>query len=139
MKSSHTRQQGVVLVVSLILLLLLTVIAITAASTSSLQSRMAANAQDMNLAFQAAESGLTRWMAEFNISDAFDRSNLLGGQGTANIERIDEVRVENCNFGSLGPTGFVFTCYHLTSTSSAAAGSAAAQHQMGYLVREGQL
>lgn len=139
MKASSKNQQGVVLVVSLILLLLLTVIAITAASTSSLQSRMSANAQDMNIAFQAAESGLTRWMTEFNISDTFDRAMLLGGQGSANIERLDEVRVENCNYGSLSPTGFIFTCYHLTSTSSAADGTAAAQHQMGYLVREGQL
>lgn len=139
MKPSRKKQQGVVLVVSLILLLLLTVIAITAATSSSLQSRMAANAQDMNLAFQAAESGLTRWIAEFTITDAFDRADLLGVQGVAEIERMDEVVVENCNYGSLSPTGFTFTCYHLTSTSSAADGTAAAQHQMGYLVREGQL
>ncbi|WP_157718767.1 PilX N-terminal domain-containing pilus assembly protein [Pseudomonas pohangensis] len=143
MKPSHAKQKGVVLVVSLILLLLLTVIAITAATTSSLQSRMASNAQDMNLAFQSAESGLTRWMAEFNLSAAFDRALLFGSnngtQGSASIDRIDEVRAENCTYGSVGLTGFTFTCYHLTSTSSAGDGTSVAQHQMGYLVREGQL
>ena len=138
MKSSRKKQQGVVLVISLIILLLLTVLAITAATSSSLQSRMAANAQDMNLAFQSAESGLTRWITEFNISSGFDRTVLLGDQGAASIERMEELKVENCIYGSVSPTGFIFTCYHLTSTSSAADGSAAAQHQMGYLVREGQ-
>ncbi|MCH2342147.1 PilX N-terminal domain-containing pilus assembly protein [Pseudomonas sp. NPDC047963] len=51
-------QSGVVLVVSLILLLLLTILAITASTSSSLQERMAGNAQESNVAFQAAESAL---------------------------------------------------------------------------------
>lgn len=55
---SYPNQQGTVLIVSLILLLLLTILAITASSTASLQERMAANAQESNIAFQAAESGL---------------------------------------------------------------------------------
>lgn len=138
MKSLRERQQGFVLVVSLILLLILTILAIGAASSSSLQSRMAANAQDMNLAFQSAESGLTRWMSKFNTNQSFDRATLLGAQGDASIDSVDELKVENCNYGSLSPTGFLFTCYHLTSTSSAADGTAVAQHQIGYLVREGQ-
>jgi|GEM_PF-2676124 len=52
------QQSGVVLVVSLILLLLLTILAITASTSSSLQERMAGNAQESNVAFQAAESAL---------------------------------------------------------------------------------
>lgn len=51
-------QSGVVLAVSLILLLLLTILAITASTSSSLQERMAANAQESNVAFQASESAL---------------------------------------------------------------------------------
>jgi type IV pilus assembly protein PilX len=47
-----------VLAVSLILLLLLTILAITASTSSSLQERMAGNAQENNVAFQAAESAL---------------------------------------------------------------------------------
>ena len=53
----HT-QRGVVLVVSLMLLLVMTVIGVTAMQTTSLQERMAGNARDHNLAFQAAESGV---------------------------------------------------------------------------------
>jgi len=51
-------QSGAALVVSLIILLLLTVLAISASNTSSLQERMAFNAQENNIAFQTAESGL---------------------------------------------------------------------------------
>lgn len=52
------QQRGVVLAVSLILLLLLTILAITASTSSSLQERMAGNAQESNVAFQASESAL---------------------------------------------------------------------------------
>ncbi len=55
--SSH-RQQGAVLVVSLLLLLVLTVLALTASQSTRLQERMAGNARDTDLAFQAAEAGL---------------------------------------------------------------------------------
>jgi type IV pilus assembly protein PilX len=56
--SAPRRQRGVVLAVSLILLLLLTILAITASTSSSLQERMASNAQESNIAFQASESAL---------------------------------------------------------------------------------
>lgn len=82
MKSS---QQGTVLLVSLLLLLMLTVIAITAASQSNLQLRIASNAQQQNIAFQAAESGLQRWANEyFSRSDA--DPNLVGNIAVSNSE-----------------------------------------------------
>ncbi|NQD91985.1 hypothetical protein HP532_04875 [Pseudomonas sp. CrR25] len=58
MKHLARGQHGAALVVSLIILLLLTVLAISASNTSSLQERMAFNAQENNIAFQTAESGL---------------------------------------------------------------------------------
>lgn len=58
MKYLPQNQRGIVLVVSLIMLLLLTVLAITASTTATLQERMAFNAQENNVAFQTAESGL---------------------------------------------------------------------------------
>lgn len=67
----NTRQQGMVLLVSLVLLLMLTIIAITAASQSNLQLRISSNSQQQNVAFQAAESGLQRWANDyFSGSDA---------------------------------------------------------------------
>jgi type IV pilus assembly protein PilX len=46
------------MVVSLLLLLVMTVLALTASQTTTLQERMAGNARDTDLAFQAAEAGL---------------------------------------------------------------------------------
>lgn len=51
-------QKGAALIISLLILLVMTLIGITAVSTTSLEEKMAGNTRDLNLAFQAAESGL---------------------------------------------------------------------------------
>lgn len=55
-------QRGAALVTSLVILLVLTVLGLAAMRTSSLEERMAGNAQDALYAFQAAESGLNAAM-----------------------------------------------------------------------------
>lgn len=60
--NGYNKQNGIVLLVSLVLLLMLTIVAITAASQSNLQLRIASNSEQKNAAFQAAESGLQRWI-----------------------------------------------------------------------------
>jgi type IV pilus assembly protein PilX len=55
---SRKSQSGAVLIVSMLLLLVLTVLAIGASQTTRLEERMAWNARDTDLAFQAAEAGL---------------------------------------------------------------------------------
>jgi type IV pilus assembly protein PilX len=52
------RQRGAILVVSLLLLLVLSVLGITASQTTRMEERMAGNARDVELAFQAGEAGL---------------------------------------------------------------------------------
>ncbi len=52
------KQTGVVLIISLVMLILLTLIGLTGMQTTSLEEKMAGNAKDRNLAFQAAESTL---------------------------------------------------------------------------------
>lgn len=52
------KQRGAIMVVSLLLLLVMTVLALTASQSTTLQERMAGNARDVDLAFQAAEAGL---------------------------------------------------------------------------------
>jgi len=59
MDSLQKKQRGATLLVSLVLLLLLTVLALTSARTAMLQQRMSSNLQQKNLAFQAAENGIT--------------------------------------------------------------------------------
>lgn len=52
------REQGAVLFIGLVFLLILTMLGISAMSINTLEERMAGNSRDLNLAFQAAESGL---------------------------------------------------------------------------------
>ncbi len=58
MKLNRKRQEGIVLMMSLVMLLLLTLLGVSSIQTTSLQHRMARNAADANMAFQAAESAL---------------------------------------------------------------------------------
>ena len=54
----HKREQGSILFVALILLIILTLLAFTALRTATMQERMAGNARDRAIAFQAAEAAL---------------------------------------------------------------------------------
>lgn len=57
-RKPQIKQQGAVLVVGLIMLLLLTVIGMSSIRGTDLQERMAGNARDHNLAFQASEAAI---------------------------------------------------------------------------------
>jgi len=59
MDNLQTKQRGAALLVSLVLLLLLTILALTSARTAMLQQRMSSGLQQQNIAFQAAENGIT--------------------------------------------------------------------------------
>jgi type IV pilus assembly protein PilX len=58
MMSNRLKQQGVVLITALIFLVVLTLIAVASMRTTGLEEKMAANALNQDLAFQAAEAGL---------------------------------------------------------------------------------
>lgn len=51
-------QKGAALVVSLIILLILTILGVAGMRSSTLEERMAGNARDRHLAFEATEAGL---------------------------------------------------------------------------------
>lgn len=53
-------QKGVVLIVGLVMVLLISIVALAAIKGSSLQEAMTGNARDRNIAFQAAEAGLSQ-------------------------------------------------------------------------------
>ncbi len=52
------RQRGLALFISLVVLLIITIVGVSAVQTTTLEERMAANARDRDIAFQAAESAL---------------------------------------------------------------------------------
>jgi len=55
---SMQQQRGAVLIISMIILLLLTILGITSMRTTQLEERMAGNARDRHVAFEAAEAAL---------------------------------------------------------------------------------
>lgn len=67
-QNNLNRQRGAALITSLIFLSVLTILGMSTLGTALLESRMAGNARDRNLAFQAAEIGLRD--AELYIRDS---------------------------------------------------------------------
>lgn len=63
------RQEGAVLVISLVLLLVLTLIGVAGMNSSTMQERMAANAQNSNRAFQGAESSVWALLEQLYDND----------------------------------------------------------------------
>lgn len=81
-KLAHS-QQGAVLIIGLIMLLLLTIIGMSSIRGTDLQERMAGNARDHNVAFQAAEAAVRG--GESYLSSAtvvqFSSTNVPGYHG----------------------------------------------------------
>ena len=85
------RQQGAVLITSLIFLIILTILAVTSMSTNTLEERMAANAVENNIVFQAAESAAPLTWNSFwgqTNPDNF-RPDALQGKAPDTIEDFD--------------------------------------------------
>jgi type IV pilus assembly protein PilX len=62
------RQRGAILIVSMLMLLVMTLIGVTAVSTTTLEEKMAGNARQRQLAFQAADSALREAEAWLNTN-----------------------------------------------------------------------
>lgn len=75
--ASPRRQRGAVLIISMLLLVVMTVLALTASQATQMQERMAGNARDLDLAFQAGEAGLRA--AETHIQQSIEpkRASIL--------------------------------------------------------------
>ena len=76
----QSKQQGVILIISLVMLLLLTLIAMSGMQTTTLEEKIAGNKRNRNLAFQAAESALReaeQWIQGSNT--AFNPLKLSNG------------------------------------------------------------
>lgn len=80
--TSPNQQKGAALVVGLMILLLATFLAVASMNNANVQERMAANSQNVNLAFQAAESAVDEQVAlvvggdTSNISQAHSQYGL---------------------------------------------------------------
>ena len=90
------RQQGAVLIISLVFLIILTMLAITSMSTNTLEERMAANAVENNIVFQAAESvAPVAWNSFWGQTDPEKyRPGALQGKAPDTITDFDGNRTE---------------------------------------------
>ncbi|CAA0109395.1 Uncharacterised protein [Zhongshania aliphaticivorans] len=72
-------QRGAALIVSLVFLLILTIVSAASMQSATLQERMAGNAKDINMAFQASEAALRAAEAQLSQVNVgtFDGSNGL--------------------------------------------------------------
>ena len=90
---SRQKQQGAVLIISMIILLLLTILGVTSMRNTSLEERMAGNARDRHIAFEAAEAALIdaeEFLGTVATTGAFDTNGSDGlysdDSAYANIE-----------------------------------------------------
>lgn len=151
--NARSQQSGMVLLISLVLLLMLTLIAIAAAHQSSLQTRMAANSQQQNIAFQAAESGISAWVIQLekspeknitlpDIDKYLDTTVRYISSAPAPSNCWDVVPAYSLNAAE-GDTSFQYACFNIESRSKACADAACkdidnparAEHFQGHLVR----
>ena len=132
------QQCGMVLVTVLIMLVVITLLGVTTMTNTGMEEKMAANVQEYNRAFQAAESG---------ISSAFKESDILKSTATEaapvvhvyNFRNNSETATVNLWYLAQGrdaPPGFsmsgAFRAHYFNMTSTTAAG--ASLHQQGYYV-----
>jgi len=76
------REKGAVLIVALLFLVMLTLLGVTAMTSSTMEERMAGNARDTSVAFQAAEAALRdarRDLGEYPPAPFTGRRNLPAG------------------------------------------------------------
>ncbi len=135
MSSSRHQQRGMVLVLGLIMLLVITVLGVSALTTSNLEQRMAANAQNSGVTFQAAESAILRTMADdAQLTAAVNGSGTVTTQYTdiaANVSTATELTSGSPTFQP--GTSFKIGAYpfDIRGTASMNATGSASEHLQG--------
>ncbi|KAA3629002.1 MAG: hypothetical protein DWQ08_07070 [Proteobacteria bacterium] len=88
----HGKQEGFALIVSILFLAVLTALGINAMRTSALEEKMASNTQHHNVAFRAAETGLSIGLS--NAGAATTTSNQENSEATY---KVDIAQGQVCN------------------------------------------
>lgn len=85
-RASRNSEQGIALFLALVVLLIITILGVSGLQTTTLEERMAANARDRDLAFQAAEAALIDAERFLNnaVLGVFNNVNGLYAFGAAN-------------------------------------------------------
>ncbi len=128
-RGQQQAQRGIALVMALVFLLLLTIIGIAALGTTSLEEKMAHNAKDRNLAFQAAESALflgESWLAGQTTMPPFE-NNSGGLYQLASTSSSATPLWESVNWSGSGVITYPSLPYGTLSITAGGAGSTLAE------------
>lgn len=123
-------QHGAVLITALVMLVILTMLGLSSMSTNTMEERMSANSQEINRAFQTAESGLDQAYA--NV-DGFNINNTVSNPKTysTTIGSYNSELRYNIGFRQQTPpkrgSGWdsTYSLYHFDMSSSATTDSGA--------------
>jgi len=136
------RQQGAALITALVLLVILTMLGLSSMTTNTMEERMAANAQEKNRAFQAAESGLE---LAFSNADSFNINNTESNPITgtdSNFGPYNATVTYKAGFrqqtpprrGSGWDSSYALYHFDVSSTATTASGSTKTIHAGSYQV-----
>ncbi|NOY63549.1 MAG: hypothetical protein GXP10_10460 [Gammaproteobacteria bacterium] len=95
-------QRGAVLIVSLVMLLITTMLGVTAISSSRMGEKMAANAMNRNVTFQAAESAIENAVADTNNLLQAISAGDAGVNDTLDINSSDVAATSNTRYQGAG-------------------------------------
>src|SRR5688572_33183181 len=101
MKRQDHRERGAVLIVALLFLVMLTMLGITAMTGTTMEERMAGNARDNSVAFQAAEAALRdarRDLGEWAVAGYGGKRNLPTGWALSIFNFGTNLVDGTCNF-----------------------------------------
>ena len=131
------RQSGAALVIGLLLLVVITVLAISGMNTATTELAIARNDQSYETAFQAAETGLEKAIAQGRFNTTL-KQTIVGTNNsyTAEVTFEEETPVPDRAFSLGGGSGI--SAYHFLATSHVAAAtdrdSSATHTQAFYIV-----
>ncbi|HTT09203.1 MAG TPA: PilX N-terminal domain-containing pilus assembly protein [Gammaproteobacteria bacterium] len=142
-RSLPRAQRGAVLIIALILLAVMTLLAVTAMNMNSMEERMAANVQEINRAFQTAESGLSMALADSNSFNTSCTTAALCTSAPQTIGTYNASTTYNSVFVQQTPPArgsgwdasrFAFYYFNLSSTSTTTSGAGTVLNEGAYQV-----
>jgi type IV pilus assembly protein PilX len=121
------RQQGAALITALMFLIIMTMLALTSMGTNTLEERMAANSQEMNRSFQAAEAGLKLMINDAtayddtsgNITSTTDATFGLNNNISVVYSTAYQQETATSRGSAPSDTGNVFLHFDFTSAATA--------------------
>jgi len=136
------KQRGAVLITALVLLVILTMLGLSSMTTNTMEERMAANSQEKNRAFQAAETGLE---LAFSNADSFNINNTVDNPITgtdSNFGAYDATVTYKAGFrqqtpprrGSGWDSSYALYHFDVNSTATTVGGSTKTIHAGSYQV-----